>query len=50
MNNIEIKSFKILPESIELYEDADGTDCALVIPKWMFNQIVEKCFVDVRVK
>lgn len=46
----EIKSFKITEKAIELFEDKDGKDTAIVIPKWMFNQIVEVAFKDVKVQ
>lgn len=44
MHNQTIKSFKITERAVELFEDKDGTDCAVVLPKWMLDQIFEKCF------
>lgn len=48
MNNLSIKSFKITESAVELYEDKEGGDCAVVLPKWILNQIFEKCF-DVKI-
>ena len=45
----EIKSFKNERDYIELYTDKKGNDMCIAIPKWMFNQIVEKAFVNVQI-
>lgn len=50
MHDQKVKSFKILDKVIELYEDDEGKELAIVLPKWMFNQIVEKAFKGVKVK
>ena len=50
MHKPQIKAFKIQKDYIELFEDESGTDLCMALPKWMFNQIVEKAFKDVKVK
>jgi hypothetical protein len=41
---VTLKSFALKDKYIELYADAEGTDCEIAIPYWIFNQIVEKRF------
>lgn len=44
MEPVEIPSFNKKDGKITLFEDKEGKSPAVVIPVWMFNQMVETLF------
>ena len=48
MQSIKAKAFKKQGDFIYIYEDAEGTDCIVALPVWMFNQMVET-YLNVRI-
>lgn len=49
MHPVTIKSFRRKDGEITLYEDAEGKEPVIILPVWMFNQMIET-FYDVEIK